>query len=89
MHRRFDKHWSFSVERGLYYVGLPNLNITFNGSACDSHYPQPLGCQTITTAARFQADLEVFTPRQNHNLSYYPNGDLSATANGTGSPTTQ
>lgn len=68
--RRLASHWSFPVELGFYYIGQPNLNITFTGSACDPHFPQPLGCQTVTTDPGFQSDLTKFTARQNHNLSY-------------------
>ena len=68
--RRLEKHWSFPVDLGFYYIGQPNMNITFTGSACLPQYPQPLGCQTVTTDAGFQADLKAFTARQNHNLSY-------------------
>lgn len=67
---RHGAHWSFPVELGFYYIGQPNLNITFTGSACDPRFPQPLGCQTVTTDPGFQADLKAFTARQNHNLSY-------------------
>lgn len=68
--RKLASHWSFPVELGFYYIGQPNLNITFTGSACLPQYPQPLGCQTVTTDPGFQADLKAFTARQNHNLSY-------------------
>lgn len=68
--RRLNAHWSFPVELGFYYIGQPNLNITFTGSACDPRFPQPRGCQTVTTDPGFQADLKAFTARQNNNLSY-------------------
>jgi hypothetical protein len=68
--RKLASHWSFPVELGFYYIGQPNLNITFTGSACDPRFPQPRGCQTVTTDPGFQADLKAFTARQNNNLSY-------------------
>jgi hypothetical protein len=67
---RHGAHWSFPVELGFYYVGQPNLQVTFTGSACDPTQPAAIGCQTVTTDPGFQSDLKKFIARQNNNLSY-------------------
>lgn len=65
-----ERHWTFPVEVGFYYIGQPNLTVTFQGSACDPNYPQPLGCQHVTQDAGFQRDLNAFIRRNQNNLSY-------------------
>ena len=64
------RHWSFPVELGFYYIGQPDLAVTFTGSACDPNYPQPLGCQSVSSDAGFQRDLAAFIRRNQNNLSY-------------------
>ncbi len=65
-----DRHWSFPVDLGFYYIGQPSLDVTFQGSACDPRYPQPLGCQEVTSDPGFQRDLNAFIQRNQNNLSY-------------------
>lgn len=65
-----DRHWSFPVEFGFYYIGQPDLTVNFQGSACDPNYPQPVGCQDVTQDAGFQKDLGAFIRRNQNNLSY-------------------
>lgn len=67
---RGEKHWSFPVELGFYYIGQPSLAVTFQGSACDPQYAQPLGCQDVTKDADFQKSLAAFIRRNQNNLSY-------------------
>ena len=62
---RGNKHLSFPVEIGAYYVGQPNLALDFAGSVCS-----PDGCQAATSDPDFQKDKQKFIDRQNHNLSY-------------------
>jgi hypothetical protein len=64
---RGGAHWSFPVEVGFYYIGQPDLNVTFDGSACARDLS---GCQKVTTDPDFQRDLKRFIDRNNHNLSY-------------------
>ncbi|MGI4853599.1 MAG: hypothetical protein ACRYF4_06070 [Janthinobacterium lividum] len=65
-----NRHWSFPVEIGFYYIGQPDLTVNFQGSACDPNYPQPLGCQDVTQDPGFQKDLGAFIRRNQNNLSY-------------------
>lgn len=67
---RHGARWSFPVELGFYYIGQPNLTVTFTGSACDPTVPAAIGCQKVDADPGFQADLKRFIARQNHNLSY-------------------
>lgn len=67
---RSKKHFSFPVELGFYYVGQPSLKIAFTGSACDPTQPPSIGCQSVDSDASFQASLEAFRARNEHNLSY-------------------
>ena len=67
---RHGAHFSFPVEFGFYYIGQPNLNVTFSGTACDPTQPPAVGCQDVTADAGFQSDLKKFITRQNNNLSY-------------------
>ncbi len=67
---RSRKHFSFPAELGFYYVGQPTLKIAFTGSACDPTQPAAIGCQSVDNDADFQADLNAFRTRNNHNLSY-------------------
>ena len=67
---RHGARFSFPVEVGFYYIGQPNLNVTFSGTACDPTQPPVVGCQDVTTDAGFQSDLKNFIKRQNNNLSY-------------------
>jgi hypothetical protein len=67
---RSQKHWSFPVELGFYYVGQPTLKVAFTGSACDPRLPAAIGCQSVDTDASFQQSLQQFTARNNNNLSY-------------------
>ena len=67
---REGRHWTFPVEAGFYYIGQPNLQVNFTGSACDPNYPQPVGCQSVTSDPGFQHDLAAFIRRNQNNLSY-------------------
>ena len=67
---RSRKHFSFPAELGFYYVGQPTLKIAFTGSACDPTVPAAIGCQSVDDDPSFQADLNAFRTRNDHNLSY-------------------
>jgi hypothetical protein len=67
---RSNKHFSFPVELGFYYVGQPTLKVAFTGSACDPTQPASIGCESVDNDAGFQQSLTEFTARNNHNLSY-------------------
>lgn len=67
---RSSRHLTFPVEVGFYYIGQPDLNVAFTGSACDPKYPQALGCQSVNNDAGFQSDLAGFIRRNQNNLSY-------------------
>jgi hypothetical protein len=67
---RGNKHLSFPVELGFYYIGQPKLDVTFKGSACDPAFSEDEGCSSVTTDPDFQHDLARFITRNNHNLSY-------------------
>jgi hypothetical protein len=63
-------HFSFPVEAGFYYVGQPDLKVTFTGSACDPTQPAAVGCESVNDDGGFQQSLAAFTARNKHNLSY-------------------
>ncbi len=67
---RGNGHLSFPVELGFYYIGQPNLQVSFTGSACDPTVPQTIGCQSVDQDASFQASLKAFITRNQHNVSY-------------------
>jgi hypothetical protein len=67
---RSKRHLSFPVELGFYYVGQPTLKAAFTGSACDPSQPETIGCESVDDDASFQANLNAFRARNNHNLSY-------------------
>ena len=67
---RDRRHLTFPVEVGFYYIGQPDLAVSFTGSACDPRYPQPVGCQSVNSDAGFQRDLSAFIRRNQNNLSY-------------------
>ncbi len=67
---RDRSHFSFPVEMGFYYVGQPNLQVSFMGSACDPNFPASVGCQSVDQDPTFQQNLAAFKARNNHNLSY-------------------
>lgn len=67
---RHGARWSFPVEAGFYYIGQPNLTVTFTGTACAPTQPASIGCQKVDNDPTFQSDLKKFIARQNHNLSY-------------------
>ncbi|WP_213803962.1 hypothetical protein [Granulicella sp. dw_53] len=67
---RSNKHFSFPVEAGFYYVGQPRLNVRFTGSACDPRFPAAIGCESVDNDPDFQRDLAAFIKRNNNNLSY-------------------
>ena len=65
-----ERHWSFPAELGFYYIGQPNLNVSFSGSACEPTLPSSVGCEDVTQDADFQSSLTAFVKRNQHNLSY-------------------
>lgn len=67
---RDRSHFSIPVEMGFYYVGQPNLQVSFTGSACDPNFPASVGCQSVDQDPTFQQNLAAFKARTNHNLSY-------------------
>lgn len=67
---RSRSHFSVPTELGFYYVGQPNLQVAFAGSACDPNYPPSIGCQSVDQDPGFQQNLTAFKARNNHNLSY-------------------
>jgi hypothetical protein len=67
---RDRSHFSIPVEMGFYYVGQPNLRVSFTGSACDPNFPASVGCQSVDQDPTFQQNLAAFKARNNHNLSY-------------------
>ncbi|MGI4758191.1 MAG: hypothetical protein ACRYGF_15255 [Janthinobacterium lividum] len=67
---RGQRHFSFPVDLGFYYIGQPRLNVNFQGTACDPTVPGPAGCQNVTQDADFQKSLNAFIRRNQNNLSY-------------------
>jgi len=67
---RTNRHFSFPLEAGFYYVGQPGLKVTFTGSACDPTEPPAVGCESVDQNSDFQQSLAAFVARNNHNLSY-------------------
>ncbi len=67
---RGEGHLTFPVEVGFYYIGQPNLQVNFTGSACDPTVPQTIGCESVDTDPGFQASLRAFIARNQHNVSY-------------------
>ena len=67
---RGSGRFSFPVEAGFYYIGQPNLRVSFSGTACDPQQPVPIGCQDVTRDPDFQKSLNAFILRNQHNLSY-------------------
>ena len=67
---RDHSHFSVPVEAGFYYVGQPQLQVAFTGSACDPNYPPSVGCESVNQDSSFQQSLVAFKARNDHNLSY-------------------
>jgi hypothetical protein len=67
---RRSGHFSFPVEAGFYYVGQPDLKVSFTGSACDPTQPAVVGCESVNNDGGFQQSLAAFVARNQHNLSY-------------------
>jgi hypothetical protein len=67
---RDRNHFSIPVEVGFYYVGQPNLQVAFVGSACDPNYPPSAGCHSVDQDPGFQKNLAAFRARNDNNLSY-------------------
>jgi hypothetical protein len=67
---RTGGHFSFPLEAGFYYVGQPDLKVSFTGSACDPAQPPAIGCEPVDQDGGFQQSLAAFVARNNHNLSY-------------------
>ena len=67
---RTNSHFSFPIEAGFYYVGQPELKVTFNGSACYPDLPAARGCESVNENADFQQNLAAFIARNRNNLSY-------------------
>ena len=61
---------SFPVEVGFYYIGQPNLRISFSGIACDPQVPASTGCEDVAQDPDFQKSLNAFILRNQHNVSY-------------------
>ncbi len=68
--RTRDRHWTFPVDVGFYYVGQPNLQISFVGTACSVSGNKPQSCDDVTKDPGFQSDLQKFIARNRHNVSY-------------------
>ena len=68
--RQKKSHFSMPVELGFFYVGQPDLAISFTGSACDPTQPPVIGCESVNQDPDFQHDLAAFIARNNNNLSY-------------------
>ena len=64
------KHWSFPTELGFYYVGQPNLQVSFQGTACSTEPNGGISCDDVTKDPGFQSDLAKFIQRNRHNVSY-------------------
>ena len=67
---RNQSRLSIPIELGFYYVGQPNLQVNFSGSACDPSFPASVGCQSVRQDPGFQKNLAAFIARNNNNLSY-------------------
>ena len=67
---RTQSRLSIPIELGFYYVGQPNLQVNFSGSACDPSFPASVGCQSVRQDPGFQKNLAAFIARNNNNLSY-------------------
>ena len=67
---RTSGHFSFPVEAGFYYVGQPDLKVSFTGSACDPTQAAAVGCESVNNDGGFQQSLSAFVARNQHNLSY-------------------
>jgi hypothetical protein len=67
---RTSGHFSFPVEAGFYYVGQPDLKVSFTGSACDPTQAAAVGCESVNDDGGFQQSLSAFVARNQHNLSY-------------------
>ena len=68
--RTRDQHWSFPVDLGFYYIGQPNVSISFRGTACSVNSNRSQDCDDVTQDPDFQKDLQKFIERQRHNASY-------------------
>lgn len=68
--RTRDRHWTYPVELGFYYVGQPNLQVSFAGTACSVTQGKPQSCDDVTKDPGFQNDLAKFIQRNRHNVSY-------------------
>jgi hypothetical protein len=67
---RDRSRFSIPVEMGFYYVGQPNLEVSFTGSACEPNFPASVGCQSVDHDPAFQQNLAAFKARNENNLSY-------------------
>lgn len=64
------QHLSFPVELGFYYIGQPNLQVNFMGTACSPNPNGGTSCDDVTKDPGFQTDLANFIRRNRHNVSY-------------------
>ena len=68
--RTRDRHWTFPVDLGFYYIGQPNLQITFTGTACSAAGNGTPDCDNVAQDTEFQQNLQKVIAHQRHNLSY-------------------
>jgi hypothetical protein len=61
---------SFPVEVGFYYIGQPDLKVSFSGTACSTQVSTSIGCEDVTKDPDFQNSLNAFVRRNQHNVSY-------------------
>jgi hypothetical protein len=66
---RGDGRLSFPVEVGFYYIGQPDLKVSFSGTACSTQVSGS-GCEDVTQDPNFQSSLKAFITRNQHNVSY-------------------
>lgn len=64
------QHWSFPADLGFYYIGQPNLQVSFVGTACSANPNGGTSCDDVTKDPGFQSDLARFIQRNRHNVSY-------------------
>jgi hypothetical protein len=67
---RDRSHFSIPVEMGFYYVGQPQFQVSFTGSACDPNYQSSVGCESVDQDSGFRQNLAAFKARNDHTLSY-------------------
>jgi len=69
---RRGKHFSFNVEAGAAYTGLPRVNLALSGAACDT---TGVNCRAISSDATIQSNVLGEQNKISHNVSllrFYP-----------------